>query len=72
MMEIRWLRERDTTTCENIHIMYDGPFQIATIRNKGKGPRRFEVQIKKNTPWHRRSLQSAKSDCEWVYINTKR
>ena len=72
MIGVRWLRERDSDTCENIHIMYDGPTKIATVRNNGKGPRRFEVQIKKNSPWHRRSLASAKSDCEWVYLNTKR
>ena len=72
MNGLRWLRERDSNTCENIHVMYDGPRQVATVRNNGKGPRRFEVQIKTNSPWHRRSLQSAKNDCEWVYLYTKR
>lgn len=72
MNGLRWFRERNSDTCENIHVMYDGSRQVATIRNVGKGPRRFEVQIKKNSIWHRRSLQSAKSDCEWVYLNTKR
>lgn len=72
MIGVRWLRERDSDTCENMHVMYDGPTKIATVRNNGKGPRRFEVQIKKNSPWHRRSLASAKSDAEWVYLNTKR
>ena len=69
---ITWHRERDSVTCESVHKMYDGSNQVATIRNNGRGPRRFEVQIKQNSPWHRRSLTSAKKDCEWVYINTKR
>lgn len=69
---LKWVRERDKTTCENVHVMYDGPWKIATIRNEGKGPRRFRVQIKQNVPWHRRSLKIAKSDCEFVYVNTKR
>lgn len=69
---IKWTRERDPKTCENRHVMYDGTWPVATIRNTGRGPRRFEVQIKQNVPWHRRSLKSAKSDCEFVYCNTKR
>lgn len=69
---IMWQRERNPVTCENVHIMYDGMRKVAMIRNRGKGPRRFEVQIKENTPWHRRSLTSAKNDCEFVYLNTKR
>ena len=68
---ISWKRKRDHETCENRHVMYDGPFAVATIRNCGKGPRRFEVQIRSNMPWHRRSLKSAKTDCEFVYCNTK-
>jgi len=69
---LTWYRERDTVTCEMAHIMYEDGRKIAVIRNTGRGARRFEVQIKQNTPWHRRSLKSAKNDCEFVYLNTKR
>ena len=68
---IQWRKERNRETCENVHVMYDGPGMVATIRNMGKGPRRFQVQIRNNLPWHRRSLKAAKLDCEWVYNNTK-
>lgn len=68
----KWYRERDEVTCENVHKMYDGSKKVATIRNTGKGPRRFEVQILDRMPWHRRSLKSAKGDCEAIYKYTKK
>lgn len=70
---LKWLRERDSATCQMIHIMYDMKIgcKVATIKNNGRGTRRFEVQIKRNHPWHRRSLTSAKNDCEFVYLNTR-
>ena len=72
MTKLIWYRERDPVTCQMSHIMYDGGQKVAVVRNNGKGARRFEVQIKQNSPWHRRKLESAKSDCEFVYLNTKR
>ena len=72
MINLEWQRERDPITCLMHHVMYDGSKRVATIKNTGRGARRFEVQINKNSPWHRRNLQSAKNDCEFVYINTKR
>lgn len=72
LAELDWQRERHPDTCENVHVMYDGARKVAFIRNLGKGPRKFEVKIKSNTPWHRRSLKSAKSDCEFVYLSCKR
>ena len=69
---LQWYRERDSVTCAMYHVMYDGGKKIATIKNNGRGARRFEVQIKNNVPWHRRSLTSAKKDCEYVYTYTKR
>lgn len=71
---LKWFRERDHSTCEMVHVMYDMDLgrKVATVKNGGRGARRFEVQIKQNVPWHRRNLQSAKVDCEFVYLNTKR
>lgn len=69
---LKWQRERNTDTCEMVHVMYDGSSKIATIRNVHRGVRQFQVQIRTNSPWHRRSLKAAKGDCEFVYLNTKR
>lgn len=69
---LKWQRERNTSTCEMIHVMYDGSKKVATIRNVRRGARNFEVQIRDSMPWHRRNLTSAKGDCEFVYLNTKR
>jgi hypothetical protein len=69
---LAWQREIYTDTCENVHVLYDGSQKVAFIRNLGKGPKRFEVKIKSNSPWHRRSLKIAKTDCEFVYLNCKR
>ena len=68
--QLKWYCERDDVTCENVHKMYDGSKKVATIRNTGKGLRRFEVQILDRVPWHRRSLKSAKGDCEAIYKYT--
>lgn len=68
---IKWQRERDSVTCSNAHYMYDGSKKVAIIKAV-KHPRgRFEVKIKDAMPWHRKTLESAKRDCEFIYINCK-
>lgn len=70
---LKWLRNRDETTCEVSYILYDlaREERVAVIRNIGRGQRRFRVQIEQRVPWHRHTLESAKRDCEHVYINTR-
>jgi hypothetical protein len=69
-MELRWERIRDEETTEVYHKMYDAVIQkyVAVIHKATKG---YRVQIKENVPWTRRTLKSAKKDCEFVYINCK-
>jgi len=68
-MELRWERIRDDETCEVYHKMYD------TLINKyvaeiHKAKRGYQVQILDRVPWKRRTLKSAKIDCEFIYGNT--
>lgn len=69
-MELRWERIRNEETTEVYHKMYDSVINkyVAEIHKADKG---YQVKIKENAPWKRRSLRSAKNDCEFVYINCK-
>lgn len=74
-LELQWFKERDERTTEVIHTMFDpiSGREVATIRKvpsyRGK---QWQVQIKTNVPWHRKSLKIAKKDCEWIYTETVR
>ena len=68
---IKWQRERDFHTTQVTHCMYDGSKMVAVVKAV-KHPRgKFEVKIRDAMPWHRKTLDSAKRDCEFVYINCK-
>lgn len=68
---IRWQKERDPVTTQLTHCMYYESKVVATIRGCRHPQGRFEVRIRDAMPWHRRTLTSAKRDCEFVYINCK-
>lgn len=69
-MELLWERIRDEKTTEVYHRMFDTVINqyVAVVHKADKG---YQVQIKQNVPWKRRTLKSAKKDCEFVYINCK-
>ncbi len=68
---IKWQKERDAITTQLLHCMYDGSKMVATIRGCKHPKGKFEVRIKQAWPWHRKTLELAKRDCEFVYINCK-
>lgn len=71
-MQLVWEKIRDPDTCELYHTMYD-PYinkYVAEI-HKVKNTKPYKVQILDRIPWHRKTLKSAKIDCEWIYANAK-
>ena len=69
---IQWQKERDERTTKLTHCMYDGSKKVAIVKSVKHPYGRFEVKIKDAVAWHRRTLDIAKRDCEYVYLNTKR
>ena len=69
-MELRWEKIRDEKSCEVYHEMYDTVINkyVAKIHKEKRG---YQVQILNRVPWKRRTLKSAKIDCEHIYINCK-
>ena len=51
--------------------MYDGSTKVAVVKGVKHPYGKFEVKIKEQWPWHRKTLDLAKRDCEFVYINCK-
>lgn len=70
-MQLKWERIRDPETCEVYHTLWDPNIDkyVANI-HKVKNRKPYQVKILERVAWHRRTLKSAKSDCEWVYGNT--
>ena len=68
---IKWQKERDLNTTQLTHTMYDGSKKMAVIRSVTHPYGKFEVKIKDHSPWHRKTLDCAKRDCEFVYISLK-
>lgn len=71
-MALQWQKERDAHTTKLTHCMYDGSKRVAIVSSVKHPYGRFEVRIRDSKEWHRRTLEVAKRDCEYVYINTKR
>lgn len=69
---ISWQKDRDPVTTQLVHRMYDGSTAVAVVQSCKYPGARFRVKVRDATPWHRRDLKTAKSDCEFVYINCKR
>ena len=68
---ISWQKERDPQTTQLTHTMYDGSTKVAVVKGVKHPYGKFEVRIKEQWPWHRKNLDLAKRDCEFVYINCK-
>ncbi len=68
---ISWQKERDPQTTQLTHTMYDGSKKVAVVKGIRHPYGKFEVRIKEQWPWHRKTLDLAKRDCEFVYINCK-
>lgn len=66
-----WQKERDPVTTQLTHCMYDGSNKVAVVRSVKHPYGRFEVKIKQSVAWHRKTLDSAKRDCQFVYNHTK-
>lgn len=69
---ISWQKERDIVTTQLTHCMYEDGKKVAIVHSVKHPHGKFIVKVRDSQPWHRRSLDSAKRDCEFVYINTKR
>ena len=69
-MQLVWEKFRDPETCEMYHMLWDPIINkyVAEI-HKVKNTKPYQVKILERVPWHRKSLKSAKKDCEWIYEN---
>ena len=73
-MQLQWLKDRDPQTTSLVHTMFDHSVgkHVARIQKVRRGSIQYQVQILDRVPWHRKSLKIAKSDCEHIYVYTKR